>query len=280
MTPSVPGGGMTPADIRAGYSKLQPDIPWTHHFDLGEFETISPERDDKFYRKAIGLKRIGELGCQYAQLFTKKAGVEGARVLDVACGEGGHAIGFARLGAAEVIGIEGRQLYVDRARFAATALGVPNVRFELGDVRKIDPSRVGTFDFVFCSGILHHLGADDFTSFLKTMGTLTADTMMIYTHVSSPASVKMFNLTGPHVIEKGIDGHLFREHADNADAQERERQVRASLDNTFSFWGTEASVIHGLKLGGFGAIAKIFEPHAFAGYDNRNIRVMFIARKL
>jgi 2-polyprenyl-3-methyl-5-hydroxy-6-metoxy-1,4-benzoquinol methylase len=271
---------MTSEEIRSGYSRLTPDIPWTHHFDLGPLETISAAQDDKFYRKAIGLKKIGELGCRYAELFTRRGKVAGARILDVASGEGGHSIAFARAGAAEVVGIEGRQLYVDRARFAAKALGVGNVRFERGDVRKISPKEVGTFDFVFCSGILHHLGADDFTGFLETMGTVTADTMMLYTHVSTPASVKMFNLSGPKVLAPGIEGHLFREHSDTADAAERERQVRASLDNTFSFWATEESLINALKRAGFGAIAKIFEPHAFSGYDNRNIRVMFIARRM
>lgn len=272
-------GKLSAAEIRAGYDVLQPEIPWTHHFLLGDLETISEAQDEKYYRKATGLKKIGELGLRYVEYFTRKASVSGSRILDVASGEGGHSIAFAQAGAKEVLGIEGRQLYVSRAQFAARALGLDNVRFELGDVRKIDPAKVGTFDFVFCSGILHHLGQPDFLDFLKTMGQLTSDTMMLYTHVSTPASIKMFNLKGPKVLAEGIEGYLFREHEDKADDRERERQVRASLDNTFSFWATEESLIRALTQSGFGIVAKIFEPHAFSGYDNRNIRVLMIARK-
>ncbi len=270
---------MSPEEIRDAYDNLRPDIPWTHHFDLGALETITAAKDEKFHRKAVGLKKIGELGIEYVRYFTRRASLDGARILDVACGEGGHSVAFAQAGASEVVGIEGRPLYIERARFAARALGVDNVRFVQGDVRQISPDQVGKFDFVFCSGILHHLGAGDFLGFLKTMGSVTEDTMMLYTHVATPASIKMFGLKGPEQLAPGIEGYLFREHADEADAAERERQVRASLDNTYSFWATEESLIIGLKHAGFGIIAKIFEPHAFSGYDNRNIRVLLIARK-
>lgn len=120
---------MTPEDISSGYAGLQPNIPWTHHFDLGALETISAAKDEKFHRKAIGLKKIGELGIEYARYFTRRGRLEDARILDVASGEGGHSIAFARAGAKEVVGIEGRQLYVERARFAARALGVGSGRF-------------------------------------------------------------------------------------------------------------------------------------------------------
>lgn len=265
--------------FRDEYASLQPQIPWTHHFTLGDFETISPEIDKKYYNKAVGLKKIGLLAQDYIKLYTKRGTIAGSTILDVASGEGGHSIAFAQGGAAQVVGVEGRQLYVDRARFVARALGTDNVRFELGDVRKIEVDTVGTFDFVFCSGILHHLGPDDFQPFLSSMAKLTRDTMMIYTHVSTASSVKMFNLV-PHVIDDEIRGSLFREHSDNASRKEKETQVRASLDNTFSFWADEESLIVGLKRAGFGAIAKIYEPHAFSSYENRNIRVLMIARKL
>jgi hypothetical protein len=265
--------------IRAALARLDPATPWTHHFNIQGVETISAATNEKFYKKSIGLKKIGELALQYCRVFSEAGGVKGLRVLDVASAEGGQSIAFARAGAREVVGIEGRRLYVDRANFVTAALGVENAKFSLGDVRKIDVGALGEFDFVICSGILHHLGAEDFLPFLKLMGQLTRDTFFLYTHVSNPDSIRDFGLAGPHEIATGITGYLFREHADGATASEKEQQVRASLDNTFSFWATEESLVRALSASGFRFVAKMFEPHAFGGYRDRNIRVIFVAKK-
>ena len=113
-------------DISAELAQLDQGIPWTHHFDLGGIETISAERDAKFYRKSVGLKRIVDLSLTYCRTFCDRRDVRGLRVLDIASGEGAYAIDFAQAGAAEVIGIEGRQLYVDRARFIASRFNTQN----------------------------------------------------------------------------------------------------------------------------------------------------------
>ncbi len=114
-------------DIRSGYANLQPEISWAHHFDLGTLDTISAAKDEKFRREAIGLKKIG---IQYDRYFTRRGRLEDARILDVACGDGGHSISFASSAAKAVIDIAGRPLYVERGRFVARALGVGNDRFE------------------------------------------------------------------------------------------------------------------------------------------------------
>lgn len=151
------------------------------------------------------------------------------------------------------------------------------VRIFQGDVRKIDSS-LGPFDFTICSGILHHLGQGDFFPFLQSMAALTQGTFFLYTHVSTPDGIGMFRLKGP-VKADDFEGYLFQEHADNATPQERQQQVRASLDNTLSFWATEESLVSALKKAGFNFVCKIFAPHAFGGYANRNLRVIFICRK-
>lgn len=77
----------------------------------------------------------------------------GKRCLDAGCGGGRYAIAMARLGAAEVIGCDISEQGLTDAR--RRAVGLPNIRFELGSVMEL-PYPDGFFDFVCCSGVLHH----------------------------------------------------------------------------------------------------------------------------
>jgi 2-polyprenyl-3-methyl-5-hydroxy-6-metoxy-1,4-benzoquinol methylase len=148
------------------------------------------------------------------------------RGCDVASAEGGISVAFAQAGAKEVVGIEGRELYVSRAKFVTEALRVIGVQYELGDVRQISRERHGEFDFTINSGILHHLGQDDFYPFLDAMAQVTRDTMFLYTHVSTPDAVAKFRLRGPVMAAGKFEGFLLQEHAENASREEREEQVK------------------------------------------------------
>jgi hypothetical protein len=76
----------------------------------------------------------------------------------------------------------------------------------------------------------------------------------------------------------GRTGYLFREHADAADAATRERKVRASLDNTFSFWAQEESLVQALRAAGFKLVLKAMSPHPFA-WEGATYRPVLVARK-
>lgn len=266
-------------ELSAGLQALQPDVPWTHYYRFGALETISPEINQQFYKKSVGLGRLGELAVQIARHHTRTGSLSGLRVLDVASAEGGHSLLFARQGAREVVGVEGRSLYVERARFAARAYGANNVRFVQGDVRRIDHEAMGQFDFVFCSGILHHLGQEDFWPMLQSLHRLTSDTLMLYTHVSNAHALKTFRLHPTPPANGKYAGHLFQEHAEEATAEERERQVRASLDNTYSFWATPESLLDALKDVGFSMICVVDHPQVFGRHEDRSFRPLIIARR-
>jgi hypothetical protein len=267
---------MSEAELRAELRRLDPTVPWAHHFALGHgIETITPE-NRQFYDKARGLKKLGKLVLDLVPYHTKRGALAGARVLDLASAEGGHSIALAAQGA-EVLGIEGRQLYVERARFAASALGIDNVRFEQGDVRTIDAGRLGKFDIVLFFGILHHLGQDDFAHMLETLCRLTGDALFLYTHVSTPEAIQRFRLEGPVRTRQDHEGFLFREHADGASAEERQRQVRASLDNTFSFWATPESLSKALAAVGFVSVCNLLTPHIH-GWVDAQCRWIAVAR--
>jgi len=264
-------------EIRQGLEALEPSIPWAHYFDFGYgIETVSPQ-EEKFYKKAVGLGKLGKILINIAPIICKRGTIEGLRLLDLASAEGMHSIAMAQAGA-NVLGIEGRKLYVERAKFAATVLGTNNVSFQQGDVRKVNPSQVGTFEFVLFSGILHHLGKTDFEPMLKTLASLTEDTLFLYTHVSTLESIERFNLNGPVTTESNYEGYLFREHKDNATQEDKARKVRASLDNTFSFWATEKSLMDALAKAGFRVIYKLITPHLF-GWEEALYRPLIIARK-
>ncbi len=82
--------------------------------------------------------------------------LSGKSVLDIGCNAGFYAIEMKRRGAAEVVGIDSDERYLAQARFAADALGFPDIRFEQLSV--YDVGRLGRrFDLVIFMGVLYHL---------------------------------------------------------------------------------------------------------------------------
>ena len=264
-------------EIEKHLQDLQPEIPWTHYYQFGhDIESVS-ESDGKFYRKALGLGRLPALIERIAGQHSRARRIQGGRVLDIASAEGAHSVALAQLGA-DVTGIEGRELYVRRARFAARALGVSTVRFEQMDVRDISTTEFGTFDIVLCFGILHHLDMGSFMPFLRNLHALTGDLLVMYTHTSTPAAIERFRLSGPVEIE-GHEGWLFREHQDHASREERFDQVRASLDNTMSFWATPESLFNALSEVGFEDLYSLHKPHLFRRFADQDFRPIIVARR-
>ncbi len=71
------------------------------------------------------------------------------------------AVELARLGA-NVVGIEGREANLAKARFAKEALSLENPEFHQDDVRNLSKEKYGRFDVVLCLGILYHLNRQTF----------------------------------------------------------------------------------------------------------------------
>jgi cyclopropane fatty-acyl-phospholipid synthase-like methyltransferase len=210
---------------------------------------------------------------------------------------------FAQAGAKQVLGLDGRQLAVDRARFAASVLGTSNVEFRREDVRDLGALE-GQFDIVLCSGILHHIEPKAWFPFLKSVAQVTADTAIFYTHVAdeqlrsehklkpihletsnTPATFRsrLADLFRRAVLRQSqqdfFDGYLYREHRDEDSADERSSKMRASLDNSHSFWATEQALVDALKRCGFELIFKVQSPHMFRVQRFRNTRQIIVARK-
>lgn len=207
---------------------------------------------------------------------------------------------FAKAGARQVVAIDGRELAIDRARFAADVLGVANVEFRTGDVRRLNAEQTGTFDIVLCSGILHHLEREQWFAFLKKVARLTADTAIFYTHVANDQLVVRHKLQKPadepppssrfgkvtrSIVqrfgrqEEYFDGYLYREHRTDSSPDQRAKKMRASLDNEHSFWATEEAIVQALRKAGFGMVFKVQWPHMFREQWARDTRQIIVARK-
>lgn len=104
--------------------------------------------DDKLFEESVELfaRRFEANGFDLSWF-------KGKRCLDVGCGGGRYSIALAKLGASEIVGcdisIEG---LMDARRRSA---GIPGVRFEVASAQSL-PYLDDKFDFVCCSGVLHH----------------------------------------------------------------------------------------------------------------------------
>ncbi len=76
-----------------------------------------------------------------------------------------------------------------------------------------------------------------------------------------------------------FEGSSFREHTDNASEAERTAQVRASLDNTFSFWATEPSLMQRFAELGFKTIVKLYQPSFAQTWKERVFRGIWVLRR-
>ncbi|PRQ05855.1 tRNA (guanine-N(7)-)-methyltransferase [Enhygromyxa salina] len=77
------------------------------------------------------------------------------RVLELGCATGGNLIPMAELlPDSEFVGIDRSRVQVDRGRALIGELGLTNVRLEHGDILRVDPQTIGSFDYVVCHGVL------------------------------------------------------------------------------------------------------------------------------
>jgi SAM-dependent methyltransferase len=117
------------------------------------------------------------------EFLTPALGCEpGARLLDVPCGNGRHALEFASRGF-QVTAIDSCAEFIEEGRGKAAEAGV-DIDWRLGDMRKLP--RDGSFDAVYCMGnsfgYLDHEGTVEFidavANSLRSGGVFVLDTSM------------------------------------------------------------------------------------------------------
>ena len=167
-----------------------------------------------------------------------------ARLIDLACLEGGYSVEFARLGF-EVTGVEIRESNLQACNFVKDKVGLDNLRFVKDNVRNVE--RFGEFEIVFCCGILYHL--DNPLKMLQSISKVTKKLLILNTHFSSESDNLTFNLSNLTEHE-GFVGRWYPEF-DTSKIADREIHRWASWDNDFSFWPTKYSLMEMLRSNGF-----------------------------
>jgi len=220
--------------------------PWTAHNILldGDVYTIT----NGIAGDEVKLRRVLQI---VSDLSPRP--LENLRVLDLACLEGMYAVELARHGA-EVVGIEGREANIEKARFAKDVLGLEKLQFVQDDVRNLSQDKYGEFDVVLCLGILYHLDMPDVLTFLQRIGDVCRGFAVIDTHVSAVRERS-------HAYG-GRDywGRAFKEHEASSTSADRAKQLWASLDNPESFWLTRSSLYNALSHVGFTSVHECRVP--------------------
>ncbi len=176
------------------------------------------------------------------------------RVLDLGCLEGLYSVELARRGA-RVVGIEGREANIAKARFAQEALGLEGVEFVRDDVRNLSPEKYGSFDVVLCLGLLYHLDAPDVFEFADACARCCDQLLVVDTHVGLAPTVR-------HTFRgRTYSGRSYQEHEPGSTPAERERSSWASLENPRNFWLTRPSLYNLLVDVGFGAVLECRAPY-------------------
>ena len=104
----------------------------------------------------------------------------GLRVLDVGCNAGGFAFAAADHGAAEVVGVDVVDRYIDQAELIKAAKGLDQVTFRRASVEEVAAGDE-VFDVTFLFGILYHL--QDPVSTVRQLASLTRRAMVVDTNV-------------------------------------------------------------------------------------------------
>jgi SAM-dependent methyltransferase len=210
----------------------------------------------------------------------------GRRIVDIGCLEGYFSIECALQGA-QVLGIDGKLLNVRKCDFVRSVLGVERATFVLGDAMNVTYESFGQFDVVLALGLLYHL--EDPYTFLNNVAALCDGFAVLDTHVAldnQPESIK--EDWRPELSEmrtftfggRPYEGRLFREFPTGTSRAVKDLSPTASLENEFSVWLTEDSLVRMLHDVGFSGTEKIVYPRKAGTWWSdirRDCRVLIVA---
>jgi SAM-dependent methyltransferase len=189
---------------------------------------------------------------------------DGIRVADLGCLEGGYTVELARMGF-DAVGIEVRESNMTACRYVKDGLRLPNLTFIQDNAMNI--AAHGSFDAVFCCGLLYHL--DRPRELLNTIGRITRKAVILNTHFSVAEDNRRglfrrrrkpdrFNLSEVQENE-GLLGRWYREFATPEAMKNRETVKWASWDNQSSFWIQHEDLLQAIASSGFDIVLEQFD---------------------
>ena len=164
-------------DLRARVGALQKDFH--SPFDFGHGIVTRPPRVQRRFERRLRLLQI-------------PADLTGKTVLDIGAWDGFFSFEFERRGAKRVLAIDSFAWDETRAHprgFECFQLArefyKSKVEYLRLDAHDLDPARIGTFDLVFCAGVLYHLRHP--LAALERIRSVTAGQLILETHALIPA---------------------------------------------------------------------------------------------
>ena len=213
-------------------------------------------------------------------------GLNGLRVADLGCLEGGFSLELAKQGMIAT-GVEAREKNIEKCRLLADHFELPQLSFVKDDVKNFSADNYGTFDVVLALGILYHL--DNPVAWLDQIAETTRKVLIIESHYA-PADDAAMALIEPQLQRLGplkqiehkdsrYQGRWFFEY--EPQLADRENQLWASYSNGSSFWLTKESLLLATQRAGFDLV---LEQHDYSAehyefHTYRRSRGMFVAIK-
>jgi hypothetical protein len=108
--------------------------------------------------------------------------LSGRRVLDLGCNAGLFSLLSLEAGADFVLGIDGRDTYIEQAQLVLEAKGVDPARYRLEVANVFEWEPAGAFDIVLCLGLLDHVCKP--VELFELMSRTGAQTLVIDTEIS------------------------------------------------------------------------------------------------
>ncbi len=271
---------MEKSEIEKALSELNQKHPerWFHNYSFADGVMSIPgqgPQDNFLIRADIVMELIYSLlGVRSREEIASRR----YRLLDLGSAEGLQSI-EAGLHGFEAVGVEGRELFIERAELAKRVFGPERVEFVQGDVRKVNRTEYGEFDVTLCLGILYHLDRDSVVPFIQSVSSMTRHLLLVDTHVSNAASQARYKLGKEGTIQNRYHGRFYAEHPKGLSLRDKLSRLRASLDNETSFWLEYESLCQLLQDAGFNYVLDIKRPVHNRNEDFRKTRVMLAAVK-
>jgi SAM-dependent methyltransferase len=165
---------MDKADI---LDKINSFSGWNYPFELAGHKTVldvgtinrHEQRKNYFFRPLVDL-----LGGSLA----------GKRVLDLGCNQGFWSLAAIESGCDYVLGIDGRQMHIDQAKFVFDVKRINKDRydFRFGNVFNLLNNDLGKFDIVLCLGLMYHISKH--MTLLEHISSVNTDLLVIDTYLS------------------------------------------------------------------------------------------------
>jgi SAM-dependent methyltransferase len=183
------------------------------------------------------------------------AGVQGLRIADLGCLEGGFTVEFARMGM-DALGLEVRQSNFRNCLHVKQHVDLPNLQFINDDAWNL--WRHGTFDVVFCCGLLYHI--DRPVAFIRMLSRLCRKVLILNTHFATETANPNYCLSDI-TSHESVKGRWFLEY-DSSDVELKgnlDMLKWASWSNDRSFWIQREHIFDVLKQTGFNLVMEDFD---------------------